>query len=38
MSVKSDRWIRQMALENGMIQPFVDSQVRKGVISYGLSS
>ncbi len=38
MSVKSDRWIRQMALEKGMIQPFVDSQVRKGVISYGLSS
>ncbi|MEK7865469.1 MAG: dCTP deaminase [Planctomycetota bacterium] len=38
MSVKSDRWIRQMAVENGMIQPFVDSQVRKGVISYGLSS
>lgn len=38
MSVKSDRWIRQMALEHGMIQPFVDSQVRKGVISYGLSS
>ncbi len=38
MSVKSDGWIRKMSVEHGMIQPFVDSQVRKGVISYGLSS
>ena len=36
--VKSDRWIRQMALEHGMIEPFEDRQVRKGVVSYGLSS
>ena len=38
MSVKSDRWIRKMALEHRMIEPFHEKQVRKGVISYGLSS
>ncbi|MBI4395585.1 MAG: dCTP deaminase [Elusimicrobia bacterium] len=38
MSVKSDRWIRRMALEHGMIEPFVECQKREGVISYGLSS
>ena len=38
MSVKSDRWIRRMALEHRMIEPFDDKQVREGVISYGLSS
>jgi dCTP deaminase len=38
MAIKSDRWIRQMALEQGMIEPFVERQVRAGVISYGLSS
>ena len=38
MSVKSDKWIRKMSLEHGMITPFVDTQVGKGVISYGLSS
>jgi dCTP deaminase len=38
MSVKSDRWIRRMALEHRMIEPFTDKQVRQGVISYGLSS
>jgi dCTP deaminase len=38
MSIKSDRWIRQMAREHGMIDPFVDGQVREGVVSYGLSS
>ncbi len=38
MSIKSDRWIRRNAMEHGMIQPFVESQVRHGVISYGLSS
>ena len=27
-----------MALEHGMIDPFVDHQVREGVISYGLSA
>src|ERR1700760_2682852 len=38
MSIKSDRWIRQQALEHGMIEPFSEKQVREGVISYGLSS
>ena len=38
MGIKSDRWIRQMAAEAGMIEPFADSQVRQGVISYGVSS
>ena len=38
MSVKSDRWIRKMAQEHGMIEPFEDRQVRTGVISYGVSS
>jgi dCTP deaminase len=38
MSVKSDRWIRRMALEQRMIEPFVEKQVREGVISFGLSS
>lgn len=36
--IKSDRWIRRQALEKGMIKPFEDRQVRKGGISYGLSS
>ncbi len=38
MSVKSDSWIKKMATEEGMIHPFVDGQVSKGVISYGVSS
>jgi deoxycytidine triphosphate deaminase len=38
MGLKSDSWIRKMALEHRMIEPFVDGQVRDGVISYGLSS
>jgi dCTP deaminase len=38
MSIKSDRWIRKMALEHGMIEPFADQQVRAGCISYGVSS
>lgn len=36
--LKSDRWIRRMAHEQGMINPFSEKQVREGVISYGLSS
>ena len=36
--VKSDKWIRRMARENKMIEPFEEKQVRKGVISYGVSS
>ena len=38
MSIKSDTWNRRMALEHRMIEPFVDEQVRSGVISYGVSS
>jgi dCTP deaminase len=38
MSIKSDRWIRRMAREHRMIEPFVDGQVREGAISYGVSS
>ena len=38
MSVKSDRWIRRMAQEHKMIDPFVDRQMKQGVISYGVSS
>ncbi len=38
MSVKSDKWIKKMSLENKMIEPFEDRQVRQGVISYGVSS
>ena len=38
MSIKSDCWIRRMAREHGMIEPFVDGQVREGAVSYGVSS
>ena len=42
MSIKADRWIRHMATEHGMIDPFVERQVRTAgnerLISYGVSS
>ena len=42
MVLQSDSWIRKMALEEGMIEPFQEEQIRKSedkkVISYGLSS
>ncbi|MGH8555631.1 MAG: dCTP deaminase, partial [Gammaproteobacteria bacterium] len=42
MSIKSDRWIRRMAAEHGMIEPFEPGQVRANgdgrLISYGTSS
>lgn len=38
MGIKADNWIRRMAREKGMIEPFVENQVRDGVVSYGLSS
>ncbi|MGH7377093.1 MAG: dCTP deaminase domain-containing protein, partial [Candidatus Methylomirabilales bacterium] len=38
MSICSDAWIRRMAREHEMIEPFVERQVREAVISYGLSS
>ena len=38
MSIESDRWIRTMAEQHGMIEPFQRSQVQSDVISYGVSS
>ena len=42
MSIKSDRWIRRMAAEHGMIEPFSSQQVRVAdghkIVSYGTSS
>ena len=38
MGLKPDHWIKKMALEQRMIEPFVDAQVRGGAISYGVSS
>ncbi len=42
MSIKSDRWIRRMAREHGMIEPFAPEQVRMSdghkIVSYGTSS
>jgi dCTP deaminase len=36
--ILSDKWIRRMSTEHGMIEPFEPKQVRQGTISYGLSS
>jgi dCTP deaminase len=38
LPVKNDRWIKEMCEKHRMIEPFVDHQERKGVISFGLSS
>ena len=38
MSILSDASIRDLALDQRMIEPFVERQTRDGVISYGLSS
>ena len=42
MSIKADRWIRKMATEHGMIEPFEPGQVRENeggpIVSYGTSS
>src|SRR5213080_647904 len=38
MTIKCDSWIKRMAVEHQMIDPFVENQVRSGVISFGLSS
>jgi dCTP deaminase len=32
MGLKPDHWIRKMAREHGMIEPYVDTQERTGVI------
>ena len=38
MSIMPDSWIKKMAKENNMIQPFADEQMKNGVISFGVSS
>jgi len=42
MSIKSDRWIRRMAAERGMIEPFEPGQIKhvngRSIVSYGTSS
>ena len=43
MSIKSDRWIRRMAEQHGMIEPFAPGQVKTAadghrIVSYGTSS
>lgn len=42
MSIKSDKWIRRMAEQHGMIEPFEPGQVRESdgrrIVSYGTSS
>ncbi|HEY6821542.1 MAG TPA: dCTP deaminase, partial [Burkholderiales bacterium] len=42
MTIKSDKWIRRMAAERGMIEPFEPGQVKevqgRKIVSYGTSS
>ena len=38
LQLKSDKWIKEMALKYGMIEPFQEKLVVENVISYGLSS
>ena len=43
MSIQPDTWIKEMAIEHKMIEPFEEKQIRnlssnKKVVSYGLSS
>src|SRR5690606_8494311 len=43
MSIKSDKWMRRMVEQHGMIEPFEPGQVRYGadgnrIVSYGTSS
>ncbi len=42
MTIKSDKWIREMALKHGMIEPFEPNQIKQNdsgrVVSYGTSS
>ena len=38
MTVLSDKWIKKMSKEQGMISPFEDKQQKNNVISYWLSS
>lgn len=38
MGLKADKWIRERAIKDSMIEPFCENQVSKGLVSYGLSS
>jgi len=38
MPIMSDAWIREQAVKKNMIEPFVESQRKEGIISYGVSS
>ncbi|MEO1290010.1 MAG: dCTP deaminase [Chloroflexota bacterium] len=38
MGLKPDHWIRKMAQEHGMIEPFAEGETRPSIISYGVSS
>src|SRR5690348_6086669 len=42
MTIKSDRWIRRMAVEHRMIEPFEPNQIKYAnghkIVSYGTSS
>ena len=38
MSIQSDKWIKKMAIDEAMISPFEDKQIRGDKISYGVSS
>lgn len=42
MTIKSDKWIRNMAISHGMIEPFEPDQIRQKdnqrIVSYGTSS
>ncbi|MDH3197354.1 MAG: dCTP deaminase [Candidatus Krumholzibacteria bacterium] len=38
MAIKPDRWIIRMVKEHGMIEPFVERQVKDGMVSFGVSS
>ena len=38
MAIKSDKWIKKMCEQMDMISPFVEGQIAKNAISYGVSS
>ena len=38
MSIQSDKWIKKMVKEHGMISPFEQEQIRDNKISFGVSS
>ena len=42
MTIKSDKWIKEMAMHHNMIEPFQEDQVKTNnegkIVSYGTSS